>query len=428
MRILVVGEGGREHTLVWKINQSPLVKKVYCAPGNPGIGQLAKCVDISASNINSLLNLAREKEIDLTVVGPEGPLVNGIVDEFESQGLSIFGPSKKAAEIEGSKVFAKYLLDKYKIPTADCIVFDKIKEAQNYLKEIDYPMVIKADGLAAGKGTFVCQTKEQALAALDKIMVQRIFGEAGNKVIVEEFMMGEEASVLAITDGVNFAILPPAQDHKAIFDNDEGPNTGGMGAYAPAPVVDRDMLTRVREEIIEPTIKAMALENRPYRGVLYVGLMITSDGPKVVEFNCRYGDPEAQVVLPLVKGDVVDAMYRIAQGKPFDSQIQIEKKWALCVIIASGGYPGAYEKGKKIFGLEKEFGKDIVIFHAGTKLNEKGYLVTNGGRVLGVTACADDFYAVREKAYWAVGKITFDKAYYRKDIGMKAFHHLGAYQ
>jgi phosphoribosylamine--glycine ligase len=425
VQILVVGGGGREHALVWKILQSPSVKKVYCAPGNPGIERLAECVDISASDTKALLNFVRKKGIDLTVVGPEEPLVHGIVDEFESQGLCIFGPSKKAAEIEGSKAFAKYLLDKYKIPTADCIVFDHFEEAQDYLQEGEYPTVIKADGLAAGKGTFICRDEEQASAALQKIMVEKIFGEAGNKVIVEEFMEGEEASVLAITDGVNFSFLAPAQDHKAIFDNDEGPNTGGMGAYAPAPVLDKNMLSRVRKEIFEPTIKAMALENRPYRGVLYAGLMITPNGPKVVEFNCRFGDPEAQVVLPLVKADLVDIMNRIAKGKPFDWPIKMAKNWALCVIIASGGYPGHFEKGKRILGLEKEFGKDIVIFHSGTKKNEKEEIVTNGGRVLGVTAFANDFHAAREKAYWAVRKITFDKAYYRKDIGSKALLHLG---
>ena len=425
MNILVVGSGGREHALVWKIKQSPLIKTVHCAPGNPGIGQLAECVDISASNIDGLLRFVLNNGIDLTVVGPEESLARGIVDKFESQGLLIFGPSQRAAELEGSKAFAKYLLDKYNIPTADCIVFENIEEAQNYLKEVDYPTVIKADGLAAGKGTFICQDEEQALAALDKIMVQRVFGDAGNKALIEEFMVGEEASVLALTDGINITILPPAQDHKAIFDYDLGPNTGGMGAYAPAPVIDKAMLTRVRNEIIEPTIKAMVLENRPYRGVLYAGLVITNKGPRVVEFNCRFGDPEAQVVLPLVKEGLVEDMLKIAKGEHSNSRIEIEQKWALCVVIASGGYPASYEKGKQIYGLEKAFGDDIVIFHAGTKLDESGGFVTNGGRVLGVTAIGNEFRKVRERAYWAVGKIAFDKAYYRKDIGAKALLHLG---
>ncbi|MFQ5751065.1 MAG: phosphoribosylamine--glycine ligase, partial [bacterium] len=400
-------------------------KKIYCAPGNAGIKQLAECVDISAADIDGLLNFVNKKEIDLTVVGPEDPLVKGIVDAFESQGLCIFGPTQKAAEIEGSKAFTKYLLDKYKIPTADCIVFEKHDEAQSYLKKVDYPTVIKADGLAAGKGTFICQTEEQAETALNKIMVEKVFGDAGNKVIIEGYMMGEEVSVLALSDGENLAYLPSAQDHKAIFDNDEGPNTGGMGAYAPAPVMDKDMFRRVRNEIMKPTIKALTLENRPYRGVLYAGLMITAGGPKVVEFNCRFGDPETQAILPLVKGDLLELMFRIAKGKKNDKQIPLyDHKWAMCVIVASGGYPGVYEKGKQIFGLDKNFGKEIAIFHAGTKSDNSGKIITSGGRVLGVTAIANDFYAVRDKAYWAVGKITFDKAYYRKDIGAKALIHL----
>lgn len=428
MRVLVVGSGGREHALVWKILQSPLVEKVYCAPGNPGMRQLAECVKVVASDLAGLLDFARKKQIDLTIVGPEQPLVDGIVDQFESQGLSVFGPSKKAAEIEGSKAFAKYLLDRHNIPTADCLVFEKLEEARDYLKEADYPTVIKADGLAAGKGTFICQMEEQALTALNKIMVEKVFQDAGNKVLIEKYMIGEEASVLALTDGENTTYLPSAQDHKAIFDNDEGPNTGGMGAYAPAPVIDEKMFARIKNEIFEPTIKAMALENRPYRGVLYAGLMITADGPKVVEFNCRFGDPETQAIVPLIHGDLLEFMFRIAKGEKIDKQISVHKnKWALCVVIASGGYPGDYEKGKQIFGLEKELGEQIVVFHSGTKEKENQKMMTDGGRVLGITAIADDFFEVREKAYWAVGKITFDKAYYRKDIGAKALVHLRRY-
>lgn len=423
MRILVIGGGGREHALVWKIKQSSLVEKVYCAPGNPGIGQTAECVAVSASDIDGLLAFASKNKIDLTVVGPEDPLVHGVVDEFEAQGLAIFGPSQKAAEIEGSKAFAKYIMDKYQIPTADCIVFDNATDAQDYLQEVDYPTVVKADGLAAGKGAIVCQNEETARSAIDKIMVERAFGEAGNKVLIEEFLVGEEASVLALSDGTNIVTLPPAQDHKPIFDNDEGPNTGGMGAYAPAPIVDAAMLNRVRTEILEPAIKGMAIEDRPYRGVLYAGLMITSKGPRVVEFNCRFGDPEAQAVLPLIRGDLVDAMLRIAKGKGLKSQIALANQWALCVVIASGGYPESYEKGKRIFGLEKKLGDDIVVFHAGTVQSGDGQIITNGGRVLGVTAIGDSLEAVRERAYWAVGKIAFDKAYYRKDIGAKALHY-----
>lgn len=423
MRILVIGGGGREHALIWKIRQSPFVEDIYCAPGNPGIAELANCVDVAPTDVEALLSFVRKKEIDLTVVGPETPLVAGIVDEFESQGLTIFGPSKRAAEIEGSKAYAKYLMDRYDIPTADCIVFDKYEAASKYLNEIDYPTVVKADGLAAGKGTFICQTYEQAATALEQIMVKRVFGESGKNVVIESFMKGEEASVLAFTDGENLTYFHSAQDHKAIFDNDEGPNTGGMGAYAPAPVIDADMQERVRKEIMEPTVKAMALEKRAYRGVLYAGLMITPEGPKVVEFNCRFGDPEAQAILPLVKSDLVDIMFRIAKGKKIASEIELLDKWAMCVVIASGGYPDEYEEGKQIFGLEKDLGSDVLVFHAGTR-QQNSKIVTSGGRVLGVTAVADDFPSVRKKAYWAVGKITFDKAYYRKDIGAKALLHL----
>ncbi len=425
MKVLVVGGGGREHALVWKLSQSPRVEALYCAPGNPGIKQLAECVDTAASDLEGLLGFARKKDIDLTVVGPEQPLVDGIVDAFEAQGLRIFGPSRRAAELEGSKAFAKYLLDKYKIPTADCIVFEEFEPARAYLDEVDYPTVIKADGLAAGKGTFICHTEDEAVSALQKIMVEKIFGAAGSKVVVEEFMSGEEASILALTDGERLTYLPSAQDHKAIFDNDEGPNTGGMGAYAPAPVIDQEMFERVKKEIFEPTVKAMALEKRPYRGVLYGGLMITKDGPKVVEFNCRFGDPETQAVLPLVKGDLLEWMYAIADGQRIEGDIELHGgRWALCVVVASGGYPGKYEKGKEIFGLDRSLGEDILVFHAGTREGPNGKILTDGGRVLGVTAVADSFHKVRERAYWAVGKITFDKAYYRKDIGAKALLHL----
>ncbi|MFQ5641680.1 MAG: phosphoribosylamine--glycine ligase [bacterium] len=420
MNILVIGGGGREHALVWKITQSPLVDAVYCAPGNPGIGALAACVNLPPSNSQALLEFALEKQIDLTVVGPEQPLVDGIVDEFQAEGLAIFGPSRQAAQIEGSKAFTKHLLNKYHIPTAKYQVFDKFDQARETLKESDYPTVIKADGLAAGKGALICQTEEEASLALNQIMVEKAFGEAGDKVVIEEFMVGEEASILALTDGENIVYLPSAQDHKAIFDDDTGPNTGGMGAYAPAPVIDDAMFERIKKDIFEPVVKAMTAEGTPYRGVLYAGLMMTADGPKVVEFNCRFGDPETQVVLPLIEGDLVELMFRIAGGKKIQEPIKLaSNKWALCVVLASGGYPERYEKGKRIWGLDKDFDDEVVIFHAGTK--QAGHqIVTNGGRVLGVTVIGDDFSRVREKAYWAVGKITFDKVYYRKDIGVKA--------
>jgi len=420
MKVLVVGSGGREHALVWKIAQSRQKAEIYCAPGNPGIAEIATCVDISTDDIAALRNFAREKHIDLTVVGPEAPLVAGIVDEFEASGLSAFGPSQRAAEIEGSKAFAKGLLEKFNIPTARGLVFDVYEEARNYLHEIHFPAVVKADGLAAGKGTFVCRTLQDGLDALEKIMKLLIFGSAGRRVVIEEFLVGEEASVLALTDGTNLAIFPPAQDHKRVFDNDEGPNTGGMGAYAPAPVVDSDMLERIRRDILEPTLKAMAMEGRPYRGVLYAGLMITSDGPKVVEYNCRFGDPETQALLPVTDADLLEGMLRVVHGDLGDYRLDWNGKWAVCVIMASGGYPGPYERGKEILGLDHEFGDDVILFHAGTATANGRRIVTAGGRVLGVTGVSGDFRKARELAYSAVKKITFDRAYYRKDIGARA--------
>ena len=419
MKILVIGGGGREHTLVWKIAQSPLVENIYSAPGNAGISQLAECVPIKDTEINGLLKFVDKNQIDLTVVGPEVPLAMGIVDEFQSQGLNIFGPSKRAAEIESSKIFAKYLMEKYDIPSAAYKKFDKFENAKKYLDSAKIPIVIKADGLAAGKGAIVCFTREEADESLQKMMVDGIFGEAGKKIIIEEYLRGQEASVLAFTDGENILPLAPAQDHKPIFDGDKGPNTGGMGAYAPAGLVDDEMLKSIQRKILEPAIKGMALEDRPYRGVLYAGLMITRQGPKVIEFNCRFGDPETQAILPLLNSDIVPILQACSNGKIKIMTLETNNKFAVCVIMASGGYPGKYEKGKEIIGLEREFGDDVIIFHAGTKYtNEK--IVTNGGRVLGVTTRGDDIGEAINRAYRAVGKITFDGAYYRKDIGYKA--------
>lgn len=423
MKILVVGSGGREHTLVWKISQSSLVEKIYCAPGNAGISALAECVDISAEKIDILVQFAREKGIELTVVGPEAPLVAGIVDEFEARGLRIFGPSKKAAEIEGSKAFAKDFMKTYDIPTAKYRIFEDWDEAAKYIRQTAIPIVVKADGLAAGKGSIVCQTRDEALSALDLIMLKNAFGEAGRKVVVEECLRGEEASVFALTDGKSYVVLNPAQDHKPVFDGDEGPNTGGMGAYAPAPVVDKELMAVIQQQIIEPTIKGMTAEGRTYRGVLYVGLMITTEGPKVMEFNCRFGDPESQVNLPLMKSDLVEAMIAIIEGRLKGFQLELLDKWALCVVMASGGYPGSYEKGKQIFGLDQDFGGDVCVFHAGTKF-ENGKFVTNGGRVLGVTALGDSIRCAIDKAYQAVEKISFEGAHYRRDIGQKALKRI----
>jgi len=350
--------------------------------------------------------------------------VQGIVDEFEAEGLKIFGPSRKAAEIEGSKAFAKWLMRKYDIPTADWQVFYDFDAARHHLEERDYPCLIKADGLAAGKGAVVVGDFQHAEQTLKSMMVERAFGEAGAKVVIESFMEGEEASVFAVTDGERIVLLAPAQDHKPIFDGDQGPNTGGMGAYAPAPVVDPDMLERVRREIIEPAVRGMARENRPYRGVLYAGLMITADGPKVVEFNCRFGDPETQAVLPLLDSDLVELMAQAAERRLQTAEVRLKPGWAVCVVMASGGYPGKYETGKPILGLDALAGEDVLVFHAGTRLDENRRLVTAGGRVLSIVAVRDDFQAARQAAYRAVGRITFDGAYYRKDIGFRALKHL----
>ncbi|NOZ62707.1 MAG: phosphoribosylamine--glycine ligase [Calditrichaeota bacterium] len=419
MKVLVIGGGGREHTLVWKINQSPLVEKIYCAPGNAGISQLAECVSIKADDMSGLIKFASNKRIDLTVVGPEVPLALGIVDAFQEQGLKIFGPSQKAAEIESSKVFSKYLMEKYHIPTAKYESFDVFDRAEEYVNNANGAVVVKADGLAAGKGAIVCQTKEEARDALKKLMLEKVFGDAGRRVVIEEYLRGEEVSVLAFTDGTNIKTLIPAQDHKPILDGDKGPNTGGMGAYAPAVFVNDDLLQTIENTILAPAIKGMALESRPYRGVLYAGLMMTKAGPKVIEFNCRFGDPETQAILPLVKSDIVPVMNSCIDGNLEKVSLEKSDKFAVCVIMASGGYPGKYEKGKKIIGLDRNFGKDVIIFHAGTSLRGNE-IITSGGRALGVTALDSTIKGAIRRAYAAVGKITFDGAYYRKDIAFKA--------
>lgn len=423
MKILVIGGGGREHTLVWKISQSPLVRKIYCAPGNAGISSLAECLPISPTHLSQLARFAKNNEIDLTVVGPEVPLVEGIVDEFQAQGLRIFGPSKEAAQIEGSKAFAKDFMKKYGIPTADYRIFEDRDQAVNYVRKSEVPLVVKADGLAAGKGSIVCHTHQEALAAIDKIMVQRVFGESGNKVVIEEYLKGEEASVLALTDGSSLHYFSPAQDHKPVYDGDKGPNTGGMGAYAPAPVVDPLMMEEVKHKIFEPAIRGMASEGWTYRGVLYAGLMITEEGPKVLEFNCRFGDPESQVTLPLMKSDLVEAMVAVIEGRLSDFRMELLEKWAVCVVMASGGYPGHYEKGKQILGLDRDWSEDILIFHAGTKFKD-GKIITDGGRVLGVTALGENVRSAIDKTYEAVAKISFEGAHFRRDIGHKALKRM----
>jgi phosphoribosylamine--glycine ligase len=418
MKVLVVGSGGREHALIWQLKRSTKVKTVYCAPGNGGIARDAECVSIDVADLKGLLQFAVKQKIDLTVVGPELPLTMGIVDRFQEKGLKIFGPTAAAADLEGSKVFAKDLLAKYRIPTADYAVFSEPKAAEQAVHAMDPPFVLKADGLAAGKGVLLCHTRGEAFDGIQTIMEEKKFGKAGSRLVIESFLEGEEVSVLAVTDGKDYIILPAAQDHKAVFEGDRGPNTGGMGAYAPAPVMTDRLLETVCNKVIRPTIDGMASEGRSYSGVLYAGLMITAGGPKVLEFNCRFGDPETQAILPLLKTDLVDVMMASIDGTLSKCSVKTTKKAAVCVVMASGGYPGSYEKGKRIRGLS-DLDPEILVFHAGTK--RKGDdIVTSGGRVLGVTAVGGRIETAIRNVYRAVGKITFDGAYYRRDIGHRA--------
>jgi len=420
MKVLVVGGGGREHALVWKIAQSPKVTKVYCAPGNAGISGQATIVPIKAGDLNGLLDFSLREKIDLTVVGPEDPLTRGIVDLFESKGLFIFGANGKAAEIEGSKAFAKEMMKKYHIPTALYEIFDKRDDAVKYVREHGAPIVVKADGLAAGKGVIICKTVEEAIQSVDEIMVKRIFGEAGKRVVVEEYLVGEEASYIAFTDGKAILPLASSQDHKAIFDGDDGPNTGGMGAYSPAPVVTDEVHERIIEKILRPIIYGMGEEGRPYKGVLYAGLMIHEGHPKVLEFNARFGDPETQPVLMRMKGDIVPILEACMRGALSKHRIEWDSRPSVCVVMASNGYPGDYQRGKAIKGLNQVSQMEgVFVFHAGTALKD-GQIITNGGRVLGVTGVGEDIPRAIERTYQAVKKISWDGVYYRTDIGQKA--------
>lgn len=424
MRVLVIGSGGREHAFVWKIAQSPKVKKIYCTPGNAGIATAATCVPINAEDIDKLVLFAKDKKIDLTFVGPEGPLSVGIVDIFETEGLNIFGATKKAAKIESSKSFAKKLMNKYKIPTAIGQTFTNYKKAETYIRKMGAPVVVKADGLAAGKGVIVCATVNEALRALKKIMVKKDFGDAGNKVVIEECLLGEEASFIAFTDGKTVLPLPSSQDHKAIYENDKGPNTGGMGAYSPAPVVDRYISKKIMDEIMIPTVRAMEAEGRPYKGVLYAGVMIDKGQVKVLEFNARFGDPETQPLLIRMKNDIIPIMEATIEGRLDKCRLEIDDRASVCVVMASGGYPGSYKKGLPITGLKNVARmKDVVVFHAGTTAKDKT-VIANGGRVLGVTALGDSITNAISKAYRAVSKISWDNVYYRRDIGQKAVKRL----
>ena len=419
MKVLVIGSGGREHALVWKISQSQMVSEIFCAPGNPGIEDKASLVDIKADDIDGLLNFAKDKKIDLTIVGPELPLTLGIVDLFEGAGLKIFGPSKKAAELEKSKAFSKDLLRKYKIPSANYKLFTSSQSAGEYLKDQKFPIVIKADGLAAGKGVIICDSLESAEQAAEEILVKKLFGSAGNKIVIEEFLEGEEVSVLAFSDGNNIVPLEPAQDHKAIYDGNRGPNTGGMGAYSPAPIFTDTLAEEILENILKPTIKAMALEGRAYKGILYAGLMIIREEPKVLEFNVRFGDPETQPILMRMESDIVPLFLAAIEGRLDSQKIKWRKDASVCVVMASAGYPGSYPKGEKILGVDKlRNSSNTVVFHAGTKKVDNK-LVTNGGRVLGVTSLGNTVSEAIKNSYRAVSKISWENVYYRRDIGKK---------
>ncbi|MGQ0793433.1 MAG: phosphoribosylamine--glycine ligase [Deltaproteobacteria bacterium] len=420
MKALVIGGGAREHALCWKIRQSPLVKEVLCAPGNAGISKLARCVNIKVSDIDGLIRLARAEEIDLVVVGPELPLSLGIVDRFQAEGMRIFGPAKAAAQIESSKAFAKNLMKKYKIPTAFYAVFDNFDEAMNWVREVKPPLVVKADGLAAGKGVVICRTEREAEDALDAMMRAKIFGDASAKVVIEEFLEGEEASYFAFTDGEAVVPLEACQDHKALLDGDRGPNTGGMGAYSPAPLVTPDVERKIIERIMIPTVRAMKAEGIPYKGVLFAGLMIKNGEPQTLEFNCRFGDPEAQPLLMRMKSDIVPIINSVIDETLADKRIEWREEASVCVVMAAAGYPGEYKRGIPIGGIaDAESFEGVRVFHAGTAFAE-GQVVTDGGRVLGVTALGRTIGDAISLAYEGVGRIDCKSLYYRTDIGRKA--------
>jgi phosphoribosylamine--glycine ligase len=425
VNVLVVGSGGREHALCWKIGTSSLVDEVFCAPGNGGIASEAACVDIPAGDIPALLEFARSNAVGLTLVGPEAPLAAGIVDAFQSERLPVFGPVKSAARLEGSKAFAKEMMQRASIPTARFGVFTETEAARAYIRRADFPLVVKADGLAAGKGVIVTSSTHEALEALDEVMVARAFGEAGSCVVIEERLVGEEASFIAICDGEHIVPLASSQDHKPVFDHDRGPNTGGMGAYSPAPVLDEASQGLVMENVLYPLVRAMKLAGITYRGVIYAGLMMTANGPKVLEFNARMGDPETQPLLMRLKSDIVPLLLETATGGSIrDMELDWEEGPSVCVVMASGGYPGSYEKGKPVEGIgDAEAIPGVKVFHAGTTL-DRGKVLTSGGRVLGVTALGDGLEETIRKAYQAVSCISFEGAHFRRDIGRKALARL----
>ncbi len=421
MKVLVVGGGGREHALVWKIAQSPRVDKIYCAPGNAGIATIAECVSMAADNVDGLKKFVNDNNIDLTVIGPEAALAAGLADALMAGGRAVFGPAKAAAAIESSKSFAKELMRKYHISTAEAEVFNKIEPAVAYIKEKGAPIVVKADGLAAGKGVIIAKNEAEAIAAVESMLEGNAFGDAGSQVLIEEYLEGEEVSILAFCDGKTIVPMVSAQDHKRAFDGDQGPNTGGMGAYSPAPAYTPQVAAFVEQHILQPTIKAMAAEGRPYQGVLYAGLMLTENGPKVLEYNARFGDPETQPVLMRLKTDIIDIIEAILDGKLDQIKIEWYDQAAVCVVIAAGGYPGSYRKGDVISGIDDAEAAGVTVFHAGTKFKD-GAFVSAGGRVLGVTAMAESIADAITKAYAAVEKISFSDCFSRSDIGAKALN------
>ena len=418
MKILIVGSGGREHAIAWKVSQSPLAEKIYCAPGNAGIAEVAECVDIGAMEFDRLAAFAKEKGIDLTIIGMDDPLVGGIVDVFEAEGLRVFGPRKNAAILEGSKAFSKDLMKKYHIPTAAYETFDDPEKAEEYLKTARFPIVLKADGLALGKGVLICNTLEEALEGVKTIMLDKKFGSAGNHMVIEEFMTGREVSVLSFVDGKTIKTMASAQDHKRAKDGDQGLNTGGMGNFSPTPFYTKEVDDFCQKYIFQPTVDAMAAEGREFKGVIFFGLMLTEDGPKVLEYNARFGDPEAQVVLPRMENDMVEVVEACIDGRLDQIDLKFKEDAAVCVVLASDGYPVSYEKGFPIRGLENFKGRDgYYVFHAGSKFGENGEILTNGGRVLGVTALGKTLQEARKNAYEAVDWVEFDNKYYRHDIG-----------
>jgi len=423
LRILVVGQGGREHALGWQLSQSPLVKKIFFAPGNSGTENLGENINIKVDEIEKLADFAKKEKIDLIIVGPELPLVLGIVDFFQKKGLKIIGPTKKASLIEGSKIFAKKLMSKYNIPTAKYEIFTNFHLAEKYLKKTTYPLVIKADGLCQGKGTKVCDNQKEAEEFLKKLMVKKIFGSAGEKVVIEECLTGQEISFMVITDGKDFLSFLPSQDHKRLLDNNQGPNTGGMGAYAPVPFVNKNLIKRIEKEIVSPTISALAKEGCSYQGILYPGLILTKKGPKVLEFNCRFGDPETQPLMMLLQSDLLAIFLSLIEGKLKKKKLVFKKGAAVCVVLAAKGYPGNYEKGGIIYGLDKIKNKDIQVFHAGTA-KKNNQIVVAGGRVLGITGYSSSLFLALKKVYKAIGKkgVYFNNMSYRKDIGQKGLN------